>query len=208
MSRASYLTSIKKSGTPTIFVGEATTSIGSNQYQITDSSRNTWDKDTVVSVYDNGSPVLPSKIDYMFGIITLDYAPSGAVTVDGAFLPLQEVVGAKEYELNIEGDILDNTNFKNAKESSGFRSKEYGLHDISASFERNELEETFKNLKLSRDTIMIEFNPGGGSMLARGWFVIESSDLSADVGDIEMESISLNLAGEGEGRNFSIIVVD
>lgn len=207
MSSPSYRTTVKASGTPTAFVDAATTRVSGNVFKISDFSKSCFDLNTAVTVYDDGVPLSAeeiSSIDYLFGIVELVADPAGDVTIDGAYVPLAFAAGAKEYELSIQGDILDDTDFENASNNGGFMTRCYGILDVSASIGRNDkMENFFKELKTSRTPVLLEFRPGLSSTYARGWFVVESVSTSGDVGSLETESVAFNLAGKDE-RNFSI----
>lgn len=207
MSQAAYKTTIKLGGTVTAIVGEATTDLGSDQFQITDPIKQVLDPDTAVIVYDDATPVVPADIDYLFGIVTLPATPSGTVTIDASYVPLGTMGGSFEYSLDIGGDILDDTNFAETNTNNGFRTKTYGLLDVSTSVSRyDDLAKTFKNHKRNREKVFIEIRPGGGNDIARGWFVIETDSSSGDIGSLEQEALQFNLSDNG-GKSFSFRTV-
>lgn len=207
MGNPSYKTTVKVSGTPTAFVDAATTLVSGKVFKISDFSKSCFDLNTAVIVYDDGVPLSAeeiSSIDYLFGIVELVADPVGDVTIDGAYVPLAFAAGAKEYELSIQGDLLDDTDFEETSGNGGFMTRCYGLLDVSASIGRNDkLEGFYKDLKTNRKSIMLEIRPGLSTTYARGWFVVESVSTSGDVGSLETESVAFSLAGKDE-RNFSI----
>ena len=62
---------------------EAMTEVGSTlEYYITDRAHACWDPTKAVVIYDNVTPVVPSRIDYAGGYVTLATAPSQPPTCD------------------------------------------------------------------------------------------------------------------------------
>ena len=207
MSQAAYKTIIKVGGNSTAFVDESTLALGGNQFQVTDSTKRVFDRRASVTVYDNGNEVTPVSIDFLFGVIELSGAPGGDVTVDASYIPLGNIGGSMEYSLDIGGDILDDTNFNQAGSNGGYRTKGYGLIDVSASVGRyDDLAKTFKNHKKNRSEVFIEIRPGGASDVARGWFVLENANSSGDIGGLESESLQFNLS-DLDGKSFSFRTV-
>ena len=203
MSKAAYKTTIKSGGVSTAFVDEATSALGGNTFQITDLARQVLDRNVAVVVYDDGDVVIPSSIDYLFGIITLAGAANGDITVDANYIPLGSVGGSMEYSLDIGGDILDDTDFDKAGSNNGYRTKSYGLLDVAASISRyDDLAKTFKTHKQNRNEVFIEIKPGGGNDVARGWFVVETANSSGDIGSLETEDLQFNLS-DTNGKSFS-----
>jgi len=203
MSQAAYGTIIYSVGDPVIFNGEDTTDIGSNQFQINDVSRRLFNPDTEVSAYDDGVEIEISNIDYFNGIVTLSSAPTdpALVTIDGAFVTKVMIGGSKDYNFEIGGDILDNTSFQTAQTNGGWRTRCYGLHDVTVSISRyDDLTGKFRKHKSARERVYIEILPGGGISALKGWFVIEASSFSGDIGSLEEESLSFNLASIGSDQ--------
>jgi len=194
MAVASYNTTIKAGGTPTTMTDEDMSVVTGNQYQIDDATKQILDRDTDVTVKVDGTTVDNSNysIDYLFGMVTFTSSQTGDVTISGKFIPTTAVGGASQYGLNISSDILDKTDF----ETTGFRSKDYGLSDVSVTLERfDDLAKTFKDKILNREGLMIEITPGGGSEKIRGWYVPESANNAGDVSSLETEALTFNLNG-------------
>ena len=99
-------------GTATALTG-ACDSVSSKVYHVTDATQKVLDPDTAIVVSDGGGVVAATAytIDYMFGVITFDNAPSGTVTIAGKYLPLWAVATARGYEINDETELPDTTVF-------------------------------------------------------------------------------------------------
>lgn len=191
---ASYNTTIKVGGTPTTITDEAMSVVTGNQYKIDATTKQILDRDTSVTVKAGGTTVGSSNytIDYLFGIVNFTSSQTGNVTISGKFIPTTAIGGASQYGLNISSDILDKTDF----ETSGFRSKDYGVSDVSVTLERfDDLAKTYKNKILNRKSVLIEITPGGGSEKIRGWYIPENANNTGDVSALETESLTFNLDG-------------
>lgn len=116
-ARPGYDCGLYIGGTPTTFTAEATTSLGSDAYQVTDADKRIWDPNTAIVVNDNGSPVDAADIeelDFLFGIVTFvsGYSPLGAITVTGKYLPLFEVADAHQVGDDAEAVKLKTSKFR------------------------------------------------------------------------------------------------
>lgn len=199
MGVAAYRTQIKLGGTPTAFTDTATTALSSVKFQITDTTKRVLDRDTLPTVKDSAVAVDSSlyTLDYLFGVITFTTAPSSDVTVSGNYLPVgssERIANVTNYELNMGGTILDGTNLVSAQDSSGYRSRVYGLHDTSVSLSGfHDMSSAIEDALNNRDAVLIDVNPIGLSGTYRGWFVVENKNLSGGVDELEGEDISLQL---------------
>jgi len=105
------------SGSSIAMTDEATTCLDPGtytQYQITDTSKRYVDKDTAVTVKVNGTAQSSGwTIDYVGGIITFDSAltDTDTVTVSGAYFNVSQVAGFFNWEVEINADELDTTEF-------------------------------------------------------------------------------------------------
>ena len=121
------------------------------------------------------------------------------------------VGSADQFQLDIGGDILDETTFKSAAEDNGFRSRTYGLNDISLTVEGlRTLTRSTKNLLLfaitERQEVIVEIITSSGTQRIRGYFIAESDTLSGDVGSLEREAISFQMTSTQE-QPFSWITI-
>lgn len=109
MARAGFLTFIEMSGTPTIFTDAATTDLGSNRFQVADSLKRVLSTEHAVSVSDGGTPLAADAftVDYFFGIVTLESAPTGAVTVSARYLPMSRVIEATGVVIDVNRAELE-----------------------------------------------------------------------------------------------------
>ena len=201
MGQAAYNTTIKISGSAVGFTGEATTDLGSNSFQITDDTKQIFDRTVTPTVYDGGVPVATTdyKIDFLFGIIDFNVAPAGAVTIDGSYLPVSHIGGASSYTLNFNADVQDCSNFADASQNGGYRSKTITLIDASVDLTRfDDLNKQFKDYLENRESFLLEIIPGGvnGTSAARGWFTVENASSQGDVGALEEEDLSFHLDGD------------
>lgn len=209
MGTAAYQIAVKYSGTSTAFSSEATTSLGSGKYQITDSAKRCLDRGVAPTVYD-GVTVLTEgtdyTVDYLFGIFDLTAygAPGGAVTADGNYLPLSNLLGAKDIQWRLSGDVLDDTDFDS---NGGSHTKKIGLIDCSASISRwYPIANTFWTLLQGRTEVVLEMIPTpSGSEIWRGVFSVEDSSLAGGVDALEEETLSFQMKSVGAGKDLSIL---
>lgn len=196
--QAGYKVAILIGGTAVPVTEELCTNTSGDIYQVTDATRRCFDRDAAVSVYIDDVLIDPSlyHINYLYGVITVDASvDNGVMDISYSYVPLTEVAGANTFSLDFSGDILDKTNFKDANSQAGFRSKTYGLNDVTSSLEKIDIADTsFLDAKIARGAVMIEYDfDRTDTFTARGWFIIETDGFSGDVGSLINESISLNL---------------
>src|SRR4051812_21765948 len=90
---------VKVTGAPVAFAGEATTDSGDHQtYQITNAAKRVWDRATTLVVKVAAVVTVESyTFNRLTGKVTFATvnAGRGAVTLDGAYLPLSVAIGAK-----------------------------------------------------------------------------------------------------------------
>lgn len=205
MGQAAYNTSVKIGGTPTEFTGAATTDLGGNVFKIAEATKSVWSRGTTPTVYVDGAEVADTTytVDYLFGEISFENPPAGAVTVDGQYMPTLDVGGANTYSVEISGDILTDTDFKNANSNSGHQTKCYGLLDVAASVGRfDDSSKTLRDKLKNREDVLLEISISKNAETIRGWFVVESAGSSGDLGALEAESLSFQLSGN-DVSNFS-----
>lgn len=194
---AGYVAKILKSGTATTFSAEAATSLGSNRYQMTDSTKRVLDRNTALVIRDDSTPVTPSAIDWLQGIVTLSAPPGGTVTFhSGKYLPMTQVASAKEFSLGQTCNAIDNTTFEIAQGNGGYRTFEYGLKQASLNLKGIYASSNgFKALLADRSELVIEVNPDGNSKsICRGFFKPMGTGQSGDVGALEEESLDFKLS--------------
>lgn len=200
---AAYGADIKKSGTSTSFTDEAMSNTTGNTWQIDDASKEVFDRDTVPTFYDNSVEIDTadiSSINYLYGSVTFTGSKSGPITVDGDYMPMASIAGAKDVSLNRTAAILDDTDISN----SGCHTKEYGIRDVSVTVGRwDDVAHTFTDILAARTPVVIEIAPTS-SKSYRGWFVVSGSSGTLDINTLLEESITFELDGDDEtGKTFS-----
>ena len=99
------------SGTGTTMTGEATTSLGSGVYRITNSARRAINPNAALTVLDGVTTVNPALYRVSFGagliIFTGGYTPAGAVTVTGQFLTLSQAAQGTQWSLEVQNTLED-----------------------------------------------------------------------------------------------------
>jgi hypothetical protein len=124
---------------------------------------------------------------------------TGTIYVDGKYIPVQAVAGGNSYNLNHTGDIRVDTDYDAAQDNGGFRTRGYGLRDVTAMVSRfDDLSKHFKDLLTNGEALLLEIRPGGSGDYARGWFVVEEVRNSGGLPDSEIEEISFALDGDPE----------
>lgn len=204
-----YLTTVRSSGTATSFTTEAMSGSGVGPYEIDDTTKEIWDRDTTLTFYEDGSPISASdvlSIDYLFGKVTFVTNKLLAITVSGKYMPMTNIAGANSYNLNLIDGVLDDTEFGITGANQGFRTRRYGLKDVSISISRfDDLTHAFFDIINNRTSVVIEIQPGGQNVYTRGWFVLESIAPGGDVASLESEELTFQLDGNADS-NFSVDV--
>lgn len=199
---AGYVAKIKKSGTPTTFTALPTTNLGGKVYQITDATKQVWDRTTTISVFDNAVALAsPStniiSVDYLNGIVTLasGYTPTGAITFSGKYLPMTQVAKANSFTLTQTAATKKTSVYETAQANGGFETFDYGLRTVSLSLKGiYDVTNAFEALLIARTELIIEINPDGNSLsVCRGWFKPANSGQSGNVGEVEEQDLTFNL---------------
>lgn len=211
MTYAGYLTKLRVSGIPTAMTFQPMTVVAASStasqytYQISSTLREVWSRSGTFSfrqASSTGSTISSTAIDdinYVFGKVTFSSTQGATVVVSGTYLPMAVAAGAHSYTLTQAVDVLDDTDFT----STGFRSKNLGLADVSLTLNSWEpLNNQFSEFLVASSTstrhlqpLVAEVNPGGSTLYARGWFVVENDSKSGDVAGLEEKTISLQLDG-------------
>lgn len=200
MGVAAYNTVVERVGTSTSFTGEAMSATSvTNEYQIDDKSKSVWDRTATFTVYEDSVDVTSDveSFNYVLGKVVFSSAKTGDISIDGAYLPRQAIAGANSYTLSHEGDTLDDTDFG----AGNFRTFVYGLRDVSLDLERwYPLNKHYLDAIKNGEIVVVSIQPGGtqggSSEYARGFFVVDTSELSGDVSNLESESLTLQLDGD------------
>ncbi len=203
MSVAGHSATLKVSGTAVAVTAEATTNTTGNVYQVTASSKRRLDPTVAVVVYDGGTPVTPSSIDYLYGTFTLASPPGGAVTADFSYLPVATLAEGKSFTMSAKMDLGDVTVF----ESAGVKKKLALLKDCDFKLERLALLDdidpdaagvTVQTRFAAGTTFLLELGVGGANLL-RAFVKVVSLDASASVDGVVTVSLSLTAAPVAAG---------
>ena len=196
---AGYLATIKKPSTGTTFTGEAFTLESTRIYQITNASKQIWDR-TGTFVFKDGGVDHTADIewvDYLFGRIKFKdtYTVSGAVTADGKYFPTVTIGKANGFTITQSMEAIETTDFDTAQANSGYRTFIAGLRTVSADLTGiYNVSNAFIAALQARSEILVEFCPEGlGRSVARGFFKYSGQGQSGDVGALEEEKVSLRL---------------
>lgn len=201
---AGYLAVVKVGGTPVSIVdGEDMNNVSGNIWRITDKAKRILDPETIPTFDESASPIAGGdivSIDYLFGTVTFGTSKTDVTVNSGKYVPMTVAAGAKGYQLNLGGDLLDDTDFANAQASGGYRSRLYGLRDVSITLNRiDALDDVWYDIITGRTRAMVEIRPGGSETnIFRGWFAAESESPSGDVDGLEVADVTLQLAGNVE----------
>jgi hypothetical protein len=194
-------------GPPVVTTGDACGLVSTLRYQVTNSAHRILDPRTALVVKDGGVAVPIANIaliDYLFGRVTFaaGHAPSGAVTIDGAFIPTLPFLLGNDLQFSAKRTVLPSTVF-----GSSFAQKLAGLMDADL---------TIKSLASPNDDydtgtggtqslwadftagtpklINIDMDGSGTSGVIRGWFQLSGLPKTAPVAGIQEMTVSGTLA--------------
>jgi hypothetical protein len=185
MPYAGWAGTIKVSGTPTAFTNEATTALGGNVFQITNSVRRIVDPATAITVKDNGVtvPATSYTFDYLYGKVRGYAASPGPITVDGSYLPLLTVADAVSAAINQMRELLETTSFDSAAAASGARRFLAGLKGADGELEIVDVADTdldggagtvvLATLMDAGTPKLLEVGLGNSGAFWRGWILLE-----------------------------------
>jgi len=203
MSLAGYNTKIKITGTATAMSSQAMSihSTVANTFRINSTARRVWSRTGTLTFRQNSGTTSVSTIsntdisdvDYLFGIVTFNTIKAGTVSVSGNYLPLSNIAGSNTYGLNITRVLQEDTDHT----STGWISRQNSLFDVSLSVGRfDNVDKDFFSLINSGNAAVVEVNPGGTTLAARGFFLVESENRSGDVASLEGSDLSFQLDGD------------
>lgn len=112
---------LQESGTAVPVTGEACSFVSGSDpnkvYQVGNGARRVWDPLVAVIIKDGGSTVSAANysFDYLSGTITFaGHSVTGAITVDGSYLPLVTIAQVRKSSLKLSRNQLDCSNFDDA----------------------------------------------------------------------------------------------
>lgn len=105
-------------GTGTGMTGEATTSLGGNVYQITDTAKRVISPTAALTVLDGVTTLAASAYEVVYGTgkIRLRAAPAGAITVTGEYLTTAQLGQGQSWSLTVGKNLVDTATFGDAWE--------------------------------------------------------------------------------------------
>ena len=196
---AGYQVGLKKSGTPTTMTAEACSLVSGKTYKITNAAHAVMDPATVPVVKGNAIVIANSNIlniDYLFGTVTFipAYTPTTPITIDGKYLPMTVIGGAKTFNLQLSCSTIDTTTIAAAQANGGLRTYDYGLRNVGLDLtDVYAVSNGALAALLSRGVVVAEICPDNSALaVARGFFNYAKQSQSGNVGDLEMEQVTLN----------------
>jgi hypothetical protein len=184
---------IKGTGTAVPVTGEACAFVSGSDpnklYRVTNTARRIWDPTAAIVVKDGGTPVGSTlyTFDYLSGKVQFaGYAPAGAITVDGSYLPTIAIAEIRKYSLKITAGLPDVTSF----DSAGWHQYIQALKSLEMTLEMFssplvDLDGVAGGVQslfsyLTNDTPkVIELNRGGEFL--RAWYRFENINDSAEL---------------------------
>lgn len=196
---AGYKAKLKEIGSGTAATGEAMTNESGQIYAITDTTKEIWDRESAITVYD-GTTDVTSEVewfDYLFGRLKFvdTYTVLGSVTIDVTYFPTAVLGKGNSYTLTMTANMIDNSDFPTVQANGGFRTYEAGLRTVELEIGGIFDASVDAHTKLSnRATIIAEIDPAGdGLSVARGYFRMMSNGQSGDVGALEESTLNFSL---------------
>jgi hypothetical protein len=194
-----YVTKLLKPGTSTAMAAEAMTLVSGKTYQITNAAKRIIDRSILPTVFDGGvdhtADVL--SIDYLFGKVTFKaaYAPAGAITITGNYLPTQNLGKSMSHTLTQTAAAKRTTDYPTAQANDGHNTFEPGLRQCS--LETGMIynsADAWAAALVAREELILEINPDGISKsIARGFFRLGSTRQSGNNAELEEEGLTFQL---------------
>lgn len=193
MALAGYQASLKVSGVAVPVTNEACAFVsGSNPnklYRVTNTARRIWDPTAAITVKDGGVTVSAAlyTFDYLFGFIQFaGYTQTGAITVDGSYLPVASVAEVSSFKFSGSANLADVTSF----DSAGYRAKLATLKEGSGDFMAyssplSDIDpvtggvQTLYSVLTGGTPKLLEVNFGAGASILRAWVMLK--ELGVDV---------------------------
>jgi hypothetical protein len=125
-----YIASVSGTG----MTGEATTSLGSGVYQITDAAKRAINPNTTFTVLDGVATVPTSRYQVAYGtgkVYFQDYTPAGTITVTGEYLTLAQAAQGFEWTLDVQPMLEETQTF-----GDSWKERTCVMRDATCSFQR------------------------------------------------------------------------
>lgn len=195
-------TSILVSGTGLSMTDEATTNTTGNVFQITNAAKRLLDPEAAVVVEVGGVAADPGdyELDRLFGRVTFDSAPGGAVTVTGTYLPVAAVGTATSFGISRKATNQETTPLGAAGRAV---TRQQTMKDVSGSIGRfDEADDLFVDALLSGATIAVQLNLNGAPH-RRMWALLDSTDTDGEADGLLEEGIEWSGTTDADGRVYS-----
>ena len=198
---AGYQAVIKKSGTPTTMTAEACNLVSGKTYQVTAATKR------VIS-YADGLTVLDNAVDQTANVISIDYltgkvtfatayTPTGAITVTGKYMPMTQAAKGRSFNLQLSVNQLDETGYDDAQGNTGYRVFDEGLRSVSLELGGISKAATgWRDILVARSVLYVEVDLNAadpGKNIFRGFFRSMNRGQSGNQGDVESETVQLQL---------------
>lgn len=197
---------VKVPGVAVTLTNEACGDTGDHQtYQITNAAKRVIDRATTLVVKVGGSVTGESyTFNRLTGKITFATvnAGRGAVTVSGAYLPLNVAVGASDFRFTLAQPALEDTDFDGANTTGGFSTCQSGIKTLSGSIGRRlQVADTvLRDALITGDPIVIEFfvdRSGAHDMIC--WALLTQDSVEQALNDIQGATIEFKGTADDQG---------
>jgi hypothetical protein len=201
MATTAYSTTLSISGTAIAMTDEATSSISSTVYEITNAAKRRIDPNTAVTVKANSVVQAAStySINFEFGRITFNSAPTAPVAITGAYLPVFAIGEVTDLTLSFSMEAPEVTPLS----TSGWKSYKATVQDLSGSFSAHQLPNVDVDtgagiVKLSDyfntgANVLIDVVAPGSIPVFRGHLVLTGIDMKPTAS--ALVDVSANFAG-------------
>lgn len=203
--------SVHVAGDAVALTGEPLSLVAGAEYQITNAAKRALDPATAIKVFDGAAEVGAATyaVDYAHGVVTLGSVPSGAVTLDGAYLPLLSVAEARAVDVDSSYETADVSRFGDTADRLLPTRSKCGLtlehlHAATEDLDGGSGTKTFRGMLGT--TVFIEVDEGSEKL--RGWFLLKSNKTSIKLTDaigktVEAQGVVQTCAGRSEQALFS-----
>lgn len=217
MPLAGHAARLKISGVPVGVVAEACTSLGAGAYQITNAARRIMDPASAF-VFKDGGVAIPvaniTLLDALFGKVTFNPAPAGAVTVDFSYVPVATLTETKGASFSADAGLVDSTTF----DANGVRKRKATLKDCSGSVQMlSTLLDDIDPVTVGGQTLFTVITNGTpkllelqlGTIYIRAWVLFAGAEEGAEVSalvetSLEFQGQPMDLSTSGLATSFSI----
>jgi hypothetical protein len=196
---AGYIAQLKVGGTPVVMTAEPTTLVSGKTYQITNAAKRIISYLAAVTVKDAGVDRTANvqSIDYLNGTVTFlaAYTVTGAVTIDGQYVPTAAAGRARSFTLTQTAAEIDTTDYATATANGGWRTYDPGL--CTTRLELRGVYDSTQGLQAalaSRAIVYVDVAPANDTnTIFRGFFKRTTFGQSGDVGALEDSTTTLDL---------------